>query len=387
MASKKPTSAPIENAPAAQVEQTITPAAPVEQTAGSTPSEEQPGNEPVAQILTYDEFLAKIKDTKLALNYPVAKVLCKETDKLGDWEADFTAELGKTGVAIGRLTDLKLTTEGTPQIWLRGIVVREILADVSRDPAAQEVNPNGYCYSLRPGSNENGFEGFRSVIGFPFCVALSLTPKAEGKQVSGAEMGINQLGNFGYTGETFKDFVPAKSEPSVLASTLGMDNELQLEFSYKPANGDFPARIQLSRVSAIEYRVTVSAAEALDDQFGDLLFARKTGRIDTRKKSVEGTKERALRARGLLASPPVSHGGTGSATNTTQQTTAAPIGAIAPTTGTATTEPVQTAPTPGKCGQPIHGGKFCNRLPGHDKPSKDAEGKVVGATPCSTIPF
>ena len=62
-----------------------------------------------------------------------------------------------------------------------------------------------------------------------------------------------------------------------------------------------------------------------------------------------------------------------------------PAGA-ATATGTAT-EPVQTAPTPGKCGKPIHGGKFCNRLPEHDKPSKDAEGKVVGATPCSTIPF
>jgi len=56
-------------------------------------------------------------------------------------------------------------------------------------------------------------------------------------------------------------------------------------------------------------------------------------------------------------------------------------------TSTGTAEPAQTAPTPGKCGKPIHGGKFCNRLPEHDKPSKDAEGKVVGATPCSTIPF
>lgn len=51
------------------------------------------------------------------------------------------------------------------------------------------------------------------------------------------------------------------------------------------------------------------------------------------------------------------------------------------------TEHAQTAPTPGKCGKPIRGGKFCNRLPEHDKPSKDAAGKVVGATPCSTIPF
>lgn len=51
------------------------------------------------------------------------------------------------------------------------------------------------------------------------------------------------------------------------------------------------------------------------------------------------------------------------------------------------TEPAQTAPTPGKCGKSIHGGKFCNRLPEHDKPSRDHAGKVVGATPCSTIPF
>lgn len=50
-------------------------------------------------------------------------------------------------------------------------------------------------------------------------------------------------------------------------------------------------------------------------------------------------------------------------------------------------EPVQSAPTPGKCGKPIHGGKFCNRLPGHDSDSKDVEGKRVAATPCSTIPF
>jgi len=48
---------------------------------------------------------------------------------------------------------------------------------------------------------------------------------------------------------------------------------------------------------------------------------------------------------------------------------------------------VQLGPTPGKCGKPIHGGRWCNRLPGHDVPSKDSKGAIVGATPCSYIPF
>lgn len=41
----------------------------------------------------------------------------------------------------------------------------------------------------------------------------------------------------------------------------------------------------------------------------------------------------------------------------------------------------------GKCGKLIHGGKYCVREPGHDKQRKNADGKVVGPTCCSTIPF
>ena len=59
-------------------------------------------------------------------------------------------------------------------------------------------------------------------------------------------------------------------------------------------------------------------------------------------------------------------------------------------------------PKEGKCGKPVsiqsqqrngcgkyevQGGYFCCRLPGHDKPSKDAEGKLVAPTWCPTIPF
>lgn len=397
MASKKPISAPIETAPVETVVATPVVEQAVEQGA---PSEDQPGNEPeVEHLPTYEETLAQVQTDKKPLTYPLVKVPCKTTDKDGDWEAEFT------GQAVGRLVDTKFSqsASGSPQIWLRGVIVRDYPADLRNDPEGQAANPNGYCYSLRPGNDEQGMEGFRSVVGFPFVTAVNLTGKAEGKETSGAEMAVNTLATFGYRGLGPVDFVPAKGEPSVLAQNLpvseyrgdkGMDSEVLLEFTYKKANDNFPARIQLKKVTILEYRATVDEAALLQEELLDLFAARLKGRVDTRKTAVEGTAERmGLRKPRASAAGAVGHveGGQGRTAAigavATQTTTNAgqPAGA-ATATGTAT-EPVQTAPTPGKCGKPIHGGKFCNRLPGHDMPSKDAEGKVVGATPCSTIPF
>jgi hypothetical protein len=388
----------IETAPVETVAATPVVEQTVEQGA---PNEDQPGNEPeVEHLPTYEETLAQVQTDKKPLTYPLVKVPCKTTDKDGDWEAEFT------GQAVGRLVDVKFSqsASGSPQIWLRGVIVRDYPADLRNDPEGQAANPNGYCYSLRlrdaeHGGDEQGMEGFRSVVGFPFVTAVTLTGKAEGKETSGAEMAVNTLATFGYRGLGPVDFVPAKGEPSVLAQNLpvpeyrgdkGMDSEVLLEFTYKKADGNFPARIQLKKVTVLEYRATVDEAALLQEELLDLFAARLKGRVDTRKTAVEGTAERmGLRKPRGAAAGAVGHVESG------QGRTAA-IGAVATQTttnagqpaGTGTaTEPVQTAPTPGKCGKPIHGGKFCNRLPEHDKPSKDAEGKVVGATPCSTIPF
>ena len=361
------------------------------------PSEDQPGNEPeVEHLPTYEETLAQVQTDKKPLTYPLVKVPCKTTDKDGDWEAEFT------GQAVGRLVDVKFSqsASGSPQIWLRGVIVRDYPADLRNDPEGQAANPNGYCYSLRPGNDEQGMEGFRSVVGFPFVTAVTLTGKAEGKETSGAEMAVNTLATFGYRGLGPVDFVPAKGEPSVLAQNLpvpeyrgdkGMDSEVLLEFTYKKADGNFPARIQLKKVTVLEYRATVDEAALLQEELLDLFAARLKGRVDTRKTAVEGTAERmGLRKPRASATGAVGHGeggpGRTAASAAAQAATSGGVAGTTTATGT-TTEPVQTAPTPGKCGKPIHGGKFCNRLPGHDMPSKDAEGKVVGATPCSTIPF
>ena len=396
MASKKPTSAPIETAPV----ETVAVASSVEHAVEQgVPNE--PGNElEVEHLPTYEEILAQVQTDKKPLTYPLVKVPCKTTDKDGDWEAEFT------GQAVGRLVDVKFSqsASGSPQIWLRGVIVRDYPADLRNDPEGQAANPNGYCYSLRPGNDEQGMEGFRSVVGFPFVTAVTLTGKAEGKETSGAEMAVNTLATFGYRGLGPVDFVPAKGEPSVLAQNLpvpeyrgdkGMDSEVLLEFTYKKADGNFPARIQLKKVTVLEYRATVDEAALLQEELLDLFAARLKGRVDTRKTAVEGTAERmGLRKPRASAAGAVGHVEGGPAPgriieNRGAAAQAATSGGVAGTTtaiGTVT-EPAQTAPTPGKCGKPIHGGKFCNRLPEHDKPSKDAEGKVVGATPCSTIPF
>ena len=361
------------------------------------PSEDQPGNEPeVEHLPTYEETLAQVQTDKKPLTYPLVKVPCKTTDKDGDWEAEFT------GQAVGRLVDVKFSqsASGSPQIWLRGVIVRDYPADLRNDPEGQAANPNGYCYSLRPGNDEQGMEGFRSVVGFPFVTAVTLTGKAEGKETSGAEMAVNTLATFGYRGLGPVDFVPAKGEPSVLAQNLpvpeyrgdkGMDSEVLLEFTYKKADGNFPARIQLKKVTVLEYRATVDEAALLQEELLDLFAARLKGRVDTRKTAVEGTAERmGLRKPRASATGAVGHVESGpgrtAASAAAQATASGGVAGATAAIGTAT-ESVQTAPTPGKCGKPIHGGKFCNRLPEHDKPSKDAEGKVVGATPCSTIPF
>ncbi len=390
----------IETAPV----ETVAAASSVEQTVEQeAPSEDQLSNEPeVEHLPTYEETLAQVQTDKKPLTYPLVKVPCKTTEKDGDWEAEFT------GQAVGRLVDVKFSqsASGSPQIWLRGVIVRDYPADLRNDPEGQAANPNGYCYSLRPGNDEQGMEGFRSVVGFPFVTAVTLTGKAEGKETSGAEMAVNTLATFGYRGLGPVDFVPAKGEPSVLAQNLpvpeyrgdkGMDSEVLLEFTYKKADGNFPARIQLKKVTVLEYRATVDEAALLQEELLDLFAARLKGRVDTRKTAVEGTAERmGLRKPRTSAAGVVGHVESGPgriAASATAQAAAANAGqptGTATATGTATgtaTEPVQTAPTPGKCGKPIHGGKFCNRLPGHDMPSKDAEGKVVGATPCSTIPF
>jgi len=376
-----------------QVEQDV-------QEAAMLPSEDQPGNEPeVEHLPTYEEILAQVQTDKKPLTYPLVKVPCKTTDKDGDWEAEFT------GQAVGRLVDVKFSqsASGSPQIWLRGVIVRDYPADLRNDPEGQAANPNGYCYSLRPGNDEQGMEGFRSVVGFPFVTAVTLTGKAEGKETSGAEMAVNTLATFGYRGLGPVDFVPAKGEPSVLAQNLpvpeyrgdkGMDSEVLLEFTYKKADGNFPARIQLKKVTVLEYRATVDEAALLQEELLDLFAARLKGRVDTRKTAVEGTAERmGLRKPRASATGTVGHVESGPAPGRIIENRGAAAQATAngqsasTTTSTGTAEPAQTAPTPGKCGKPIHGGKFCNRLPEHDKPSKDAEGKVIGATPCSTIPF
>jgi len=387
----------IETAPV----ETVAAASSVEQTVEQeAPSEDQLSNEPeVEHLPTYEETLAQVQTDKKPLTYPLVKVPCETTDKDGDWEAEFT------GQAVGRLVDLKFSqsASGSPQIWLRGVIVRDYPADLRNDPEGQAANPNGYCYSLRPGDDEQGMEGFRSVVGFPFVTAVTLTGKAEGKETSGAEMAVNTLATFGYRGLGPVDFVPAKGEPSVLAQNLpvpeyrgdkGMDSEVLLEFTYKKADGNFPARIQLKKVTVLEYRATVDEAALLQEELLDLFAARLKGRVDTRKTAVEGTAERmGLRKPRASAAGAVGHveggpapGRTATSGAATTQTVANAGQSVGTTTATAT-EPVQTAPTPGKCGKPIHGGKFCNRLPGHDMPSKDAEGKAVGATSCSTIPF
>ena len=384
----------IETAPV----ETVAAASSVEQTVEQeAPSEDQLSNEPeVEHLPTYEETLAQVQTDKKPLTYPLVKVPCKTTDKDGDWEAEFT------GQAVGRLVDVKFSqsASGSPQIWLRGVIVRDYPADLRNDPEGQAANPNGYCYSLRPGNDEQGMEGFRSVVGFPFVTAVTLTGKAEGKETSGAEMAVNTLATFGYRGLGPVDFVPAKGEPSVLAQNLpvpeyrgdkGMDSEVLLEFTYKKADGNFPARIQLKKVTVLEYRATVDEAALLQEELLDLFAARLKGRVDTRKTAVEGTAERmGLRKPRASATGAVGHVESGpgrtAASAAAQATASGGVAGATAAIGTAT-ESVQTAPTPGKCGKPIHGGKFCNRLPEHDKPSKDAEGKVVGATPCSTIPF
>jgi len=73
------------------------------------------------------------------------------------------------------------------QIWLRGVIVRDYPADLRNDPEGQAANPNGYCYSLRPGDDEQGMEGFRSIHGGKFCNRLPEHDKpskdAEGKVI------------------------------------------------------------------------------------------------------------------------------------------------------------------------------------------------------------
>lgn len=44
-------------------------------------------------------------------------------------------------------------------------------------------------------------------------------------------------------------------------------------------------------------------------------------------------------------------------------------------------------PTEGKCGKKMAGSGYCNKLPGHDLPSVDADGNKVAPTACNKVPF
>lgn len=386
----------------ASVSQTEQPVAAVRTFEG--PSEDQPGNEPEqpAPLPTYDEVLADIIATQKPLNFPIVKVMCQQTEKEGEWDAEFT------GQAVCRLTDMKFakSNSGSPQIWLRGIVVRDYPADI-KDPEAQKENPNGYCYSLRPGNDFQNMEGYKSVVGYPFITTVTLTKAAVGKDVGAVEVSVNTLASFGYRGLGPLDFIPPKGESSVLARDLpkpefrgdgnAMDAEVLVEFVYKQAEGNFPARVQVKKVSAVNYRANVDEVAMLQDELADFFVAALAGRVDTRKVAVDGIAAR----KGYKKGGPVGQvggGGTGvggaPTSQTAQGTAGAGVGHVqgaasgagaGGTAGAATVE--QTGPTEGKCGKKIYGGGFCNKLPGHDLPSKDADGKAVAPTACNQVPF
>lgn len=401
------------------VDQTAAPTAaqtaPVSQTGNQTeqravqtfdgPSEDQSGNglgsalEQPVPLSTYDEVLAEIIATQKPLNFPIVKVMCQQTEKEGEWDAEFT------GQAVCRLTDMKFakSNSGSPQIWLRGIVVRDYPADI-KDPEAQKENPNSFCYSLRPGSDFQNMEGYKSVVGYPFITTVTLTKAAVGKDVGAVEVSVNTLASFGYRGLGPLDFIPAKGESSVLARNLPkpefrgdgntMDAEVLVEFVYKQAEGNFPARVQVKKVSAINYRANVDEVAMLQNELADFFVAALAGRVNTRKVAVEGIAARKGYKKGGAVGQ--AGGGSGSGAPAGQPAQGA-VGATAGvghvqgtassggTAGMAAVE--QTGPTEGKCGKKIHGGGFCNKLPGHDMPSKDADGKAVVPTACNKVPF
>lgn len=392
----------------------VTQTAPVSQTANAAPSDQTIGqttdqtsdsdqseDSTAAPFPTYDEVLADIIATQKPLNFPIVKVMCQTTEKEGEWDAEFT------GQAVCRLTDVKFakSNSGSPQIWLRGIVVRDYPADI-KDPEAQKENPNGYCYSLRPGNDFQNMEGYKSVVGYPFITTVTLTKAAVGKDVGAVEVSVNTLASFGYRGLGPLDFIPAKGESSVLARDLpkpefrgdgnAMDAEVLVEFVYKQAEGNFPARVQVKKVSAVNYRANVDEVAMLQDELADFFVAALAGRVDTRKVAVEGIAARkGYKKGGPMGQGAGSTSGGAPAGQTAQGTAGASVGvghvqgaaSGTASAGVAGAAVEQTGPTEGKCGKKIHGGGFCNKLPGHDMPSKDADGKAVAPTACNKVPF
>lgn len=322
-----------------------------EQVQGANPvSEETAGSDAGASSegeFSYEKYLASLP----AISYPLYT-----TPDGGQHEAEFTY------CAIGRVTDVILTKakSGSKQIWVRGVIVRDVITPTEKMTVEQlAVNPEGFnAFSCRPGPEDGTFEGYRSVIGFPFVYAGTLS---EG---TGAEMLVNNLRAFGWRGTSFSDFV-GKEGKSVLARDLGMDGEIEMHFEYTPAKGNFAGKIQLKKLVPIRASISTTDAQSADAMFEDVIYASLNGRVDGRNKSYEGAAARMKAAMGLSATPGnVIEAPRGPSFKPTQQRTAVgqEKGPGQPRRGTAqNSAQVNQA----HCGKPVNGGRACSKAPGH----------------------
>lgn len=144
--------------------------------------------------------------------------------------------------------------------------------------------------------------GYRDVTGYRFVYAGTLAPGVAG------EMCINNLRLLGWkpgrvkaplTAMATSDFVPAEDAEWVSAEDLGMTGEFTAGFTLKPADGNFPAKVQLSFFKLSDVHVTRQEAAVLDaqDWMQSLLAASVHGKVDSRK----GTRAGASRVAGQVA--------------------------------------------------------------------------------------
>lgn len=303
---------------------------------------------------SYEKYLASLP----MISYPLYT-----TPDGGQHEAEFTY------CAIGRVTDVILTKakSGSKQIWVRGVIVRDVITPSEKLTAEQRaMNPDGFnAFSCRPGPEDGTFEGYRSVVGFPFVYAGTLS---EG---TGAEMLVNNLRAFGWRGTSFSDFV-GKEGKSVLARDLGMDGEIEIHFKYSEAKGNFAGKIQLAKLVPVSASISTTDAESADAMFEDVIYASLNGRVDGRNKSYEGAAARMKAAMGQSTAPgKVIEAPRGPSFKPPQQRTAVgqekgqgqPGGA---TPGAARgTAQNSTQGTQAHCGKPVNGGRACSKAPGH----------------------
>lgn len=306
----------------------------------------------------FERFLASIAGT--TIKYPLY------VDKDGGLcECEFT------GPCVLRATDLLFSKakSGAKQVLVRGVVVEDVVSDPAlMTPEERAASPQGFtCYSLRAGSDARGFVGYSSVVGYPFVTALNL---AEGFPIENA---TNTLRALGWTGRSFRDFVPAAGEQTVPASRLGMDGEMDGVFVWK--DGDeakgFAARAQLNKVTPRKNVGTTDDADICDKMFEDYVAASMVGRVDTKKKSVEGAAARIFGTSQAQAKPPgtvVEAPRSAGPPKNTPRSQAKPAATAEGQGGGAGAQGSTGGAQGGTlCGKMIkgEGGRICSKAPGH----------------------